>query len=131
MQRADTVAAGLNLITLILIGLLPFTTSLMVTHLTGSEVGAAVLIYGLNVLFASVALSLLLVYLGRERRLLVDDLADDILAAIVRARWIAIGVNVAAVAVALAVPLVAVGLYLLMTLLVLLVPLLRLRRRPA
>jgi uncharacterized membrane protein len=131
MQRADTVAAGLNLIILILIGLLPFTTSLMVTHLNGPEVGTAVLIYGLNVLVASVALSLLLVYLGRERWLLVDDLADDILAAIVRARWIAIGVNVAAVAVALALPLVAVGLYLLMTLLVLLVPLLRLRRRPA
>jgi uncharacterized membrane protein len=128
MQRADTVSAGLNLLILILIGLLPFTTSLMVTHLTGPDVETGVVIYGLNVLLASVALSLLLVYLGRERWLLVDDLADDDLAAMVRARWIAIGINVAALAVALLQPLVAVGLYLLMTLAALLVPLLQLRR---
>jgi uncharacterized membrane protein len=131
MQRADTVSAGLNLLALILIAVLPFTTSLMVTHLDGSDVGTAVLIYGVNVLLASMALSLLLVYLGRERWLLVDDLADDILMAIVRARWIAIGITLAAVAVALVLPLLAVGLYLFMTLLVLLVPLLHLRRRPA
>ena len=65
----------------------------------------------------------------RERWLLVDDPADDILWDIVRARWIAIGVNIAAIAVALALPLLAVGLYFLMTLLVLFVPLLHLRRR--
>lgn len=131
MQRADSASAGLNLLALLLIALLPFTTSLMVTHLAGDEVGPAVLIYGLNVLLSSAALSLLLVYLGRARWLLVDDVADDILSAIVRARWIAIAINVAAVTLAFALPLVAVGMYLLMTLLALVVPLLQLRRRPA
>jgi uncharacterized membrane protein len=129
MRHADSAAAGLDLLILILIALLPFTTSLMVTHLGGEEVGPAVLIYGLNVLLASAALSLLLVYLGRSRWLLVDDVADDILAAMVRARWIAIAINVVAVAMAFALPLVAVGMYLAVTLLVLLVPLWRLRRR--
>lgn len=131
MRQADSPSAGLNFLILILIALLPFTTSLMVTHLGGDEVGPAVLIYGLNVLLASAALSLLLVYLGRARWLLVDDVADDILAAIVRARWIAIAINLIAVVLAFALPLVAVGMYLVVTLLVLLVPLLQLRRRDA
>jgi uncharacterized membrane protein len=129
VKRADGTVAGLNLLVLLFVAILPFTTSLMVVNLSGDAVAGAVLVYGTNVLLASVALSSLLLYIGRERALLVDDLADDVLAAMVRARWIAIGVNVVALVIAFAAPLVAVGLYLVVTLLVLLLPLIGLRRR--
>jgi uncharacterized membrane protein len=129
LRRADGTAAGINLLVLLFVAVLPFTTSLMVVNLAGETVGQAVLLYGINVLVASVALSTLLLYLSRERSLLVDDLADDVLAAMVRARWIAIGVNAAALAVSFVAPFVAVALYLVMTLLILLLPLVGLRRR--
>lgn len=129
MRCADSPAAGINLLILLLIAVLPFTTSLMVTHLSGPDMGTAVFIYGLNVLLASLALSALLLYLGRERSILADDIHDDVLAGMVRSRWLAIVVNLVALAVAMAVPLAAVGLYLVVTLIVLLTPLVRLRRR--
>lgn len=129
LRRADGTVAGINLLVLLFVAVLPFTTSFMVVNLGGEAVGQAVLIYGVNVLVASVALSVLLLYLSREPSLLVDDLADDVLAAMVRARWIAIGVNAVALAVSLIAPFVAVALYLLMTLLILLLPLVGLRRR--
>ena len=133
MTRADTVAYGLNLLMLLFVAVLPFTTSLMVTHLTGSEVGIAVLFYGINVLIASLTLSLLIFYIAREPSLLVDDFADATLKWIVRQRWIAIGVALFAVALALVAPLVAVGLYLVETVLLLALPLVgmhRHRRQP-
>lgn len=129
MKRADGTVGGLNLLVLLFVAILPFTTSLMVVNLSGEAVAGAVVVYGANVLVASLALSSLLLYIGRERWLLVDDLADDVLAAMVRARWIAIGVNVVALATAFVAPMVAVGLYLVVTLLVLLLPLVGLRRR--
>jgi uncharacterized membrane protein len=129
MRSADAEVAGINLVVLLLVAVLPFTTSLMVVNLSTPAMGGAVLVYGINVLLASMALSVMLVYLGRERSLLVDDMADDHLALIVRARWIAIAVNLVAVAVAIAVPLLAVGLYVLMTMAIFVAPLLRVRRR--
>ena len=50
MQGSDTLAAGLNLLALLLIALLPFSTSLMVSNLSGPDTGVAVLVYGLNIL---------------------------------------------------------------------------------
>ena len=129
MAYADSPAAGINLLVLLLIAVLPFTTSLMVTHLSGPDMGTAVFIYGLNVLLASLALSALLLYLGRERSILADGVGDDVLAGMVRSRWVAIIVNLVALAVATAVPLAAVGLYLVVTLIILLIPLARLHRR--
>jgi len=129
MKSADAAVAGINLVVLLLVAVLPFTTSLMVVNLSTPAMGGAVLVYGLNVLLASMALSTMLVYLGRERSLLIDDMADDYLALIVRARWIAIAVNLVAVVIAVAVPLLAVVLYVLMTMTIFVAPLLRVRRR--
>ena len=119
---------GINLLVLLFIGVLPFTTSLMVRNLSGPDVEVAVLVYGINVLIASLLLSFLLVYIARDRRLVVDEVADDTLAAIARRRWAAIGVEVVAVLCALIVPLVAVSLYLLATVLLLIAPLVRMHR---
>ena len=86
------------------------------------------LIYGINVLIASLLLSFLLVYIARDRRLVGDEVADETLAAIARRRWAAIGIEVIAILCALIVPMVAVALYLAATLLLLIVRLIRLHR---
>jgi len=128
MKQGDAAVFGINLLVLLFIAVLPFTTSLMVANLTGPDVEVAVLIYGLNVLLASLLLSFLLVYISRDRRLVVDEVADETLAAIVHQRWIVIAVAIVAVATALIAPMVAVGLYLVATVLLLVAPLIRLRR---
>ena len=53
MRHADTLAYGIDLLMLLFVGVLPFSTNLLVTHLSGPDVEAAVVIYGVNVLLAS------------------------------------------------------------------------------
>ncbi len=129
MRHADYLAYGIDLLMLIFVGVLPFSTNLMVTHLSGADVEAAVIIYGINVLLASLTLSLLMFYIASERSLVLDGVADETLEAKVRQRWVVIGLNVAAIALAVVAPIAAVGVYLVMTLLALALPLVRLRRR--
>jgi TMEM175 potassium channel family protein len=129
MKRGDALAYAMNLLVLLFVAVLPFSTSVMVTHLDAPDVEIAVLLYGLNVLLASLMLSLLMFYVARESALLVDDIADESLRRLYRRRWAAIGVNVFALAMALVAPRVAVGLYLMTTALLLVVPLVHLRRR--
>ena len=135
MRRGDTVAYSLNLLLLLFVALLPFSTSLMVTHLDAPDVGMGVLFYGLNVLLASLTLSFLLFYVAREPGLAVDDIADERLERMYRQRWMVIALNILALIIAFIEPLFAVGLYLIMTALLLALPLLlglhRRRRRAA
>jgi len=129
MRQADGVSYGIDLLMLLFVGVLPFSTNLMVTHLSGPDVEAAVVIYGVNVLLASLTLSLLMFYIASERSLVVDGVADETLDAKVRQRWVVIALNVVAIAVAVVLPLAAVGLYLIITVLALALPLMQLRRR--
>ena len=129
MRHADALAYGIDLLMLLFVGVLPFSTNLMVTHLSGPDVTAAVVIYGVNVLLASLTLSLLMFYIASERSLVVDGVADETLEAKVRQRWIVIGLNVTAIAIAIILPLAAVGLYLITTLVALSLPVISLRRR--
>jgi len=128
MKRGDPVAYALNLLLLLFVGLLPFATDLMVMHLTGSDARIAVLIYGVDLLLASCVLSLLILYLAQEPGLLIGDVAEGTLRRVTGQRWTAIGVNVFAIAVALVAPRVAVGLYLVETTILLIIPLVGLRR---
>ncbi len=128
MKCGNAVAYVMNLLLLLFVGLLPFATSLMVTHLGAPGVKTAVLLYGLDVLFATLALSLLILYVAREPALLVDDIAEGTLNHVIRQRWVSIGVNLLALTMALVAPLVAVALYLLETTLLLIVPLLGMRK---
>ena len=129
MRQSDPLAYGIDLLLLLFVAVLPFSTSLMVTHLTGPDVEAAVVIYGLNVLLASLALSLLMFYIASERSLVLDGVADETLAAKVHQRWVLIGLNVAAIALAIVAPAAAIGVYVVMTFLGLALPLIHLRRR--
>jgi len=127
MKGGDTAAAGLNLLTLLFIALLPFATSLMVSNIGGPDERVAVLVYGINVLIASVMLTLLMAYLVRGRTLLQGDVADETVAALTRQRRISNGVWLIAVACAVIAPPVAIGLYVLATVLMLVSPFVRLR----
>jgi uncharacterized membrane protein len=129
MREADNISYGINLLMLLFVGVLPFSTNLMVTHLKGPDVSAAVIIYGVNLLLASGTLSLLMFYIASERSLVLDHVADETLEAKVRQRWAAIVLNIVAIGIALVLPLVAVGLYLVATLVGLVLPFVRLRRR--
>jgi uncharacterized membrane protein len=129
MRDADGLAYAINLLMLLLVGVLPFSTNLMVTHLSGPDVGPVVLIYGVNLLLASLMLSLLMFYVASERSLVLDTVADETLEARVRQRWTTIGLTLAALAVAVVLPRAAVGLFLIVTLVGLVLPLIRLRRR--
>jgi uncharacterized membrane protein len=122
MKRSDSLAAGINLLVLLFVAVLPFTTSLMVSHLSGPDVGVAVLIYGINGLSASLLLTFLMAHLVRERTLLVDGVADETLAAMTRQRQVSTGVWIVAVLCALVAPLVSVGLYVVATILMLVLP---------
>ncbi len=87
MKHGDAESFSLNLLLLLFVGLLPFSTALMVTHLNGADAEPAVLIYGVNLLLASIVLSLLIRYLAREPSLLVDVIAEGTLRRITRQRW--------------------------------------------
>ncbi len=128
MRSGDSVAYTLNLVLLLLVGLLPFATSLMVTHLTGADAGLATVVYGLDLLLASLVLSLLILYLADEPALLVDNIAEGTLKHVTRQRWASIGLNVVAIAVAFVAPQAAVALYLVVSTALLIIPLLGLRR---
>ena len=131
MKRGDGLVAEINLLFLLFVALLPFTTSVMVTHLRGPDIQAAVLIYGLNVLAASLMLTFLMSHLVRERWLLTDEVADETLAAMTRQRRISNLLWAAAVLSTLVAPLVAVALYGAATVASLVLPLVRFgRNRP-
>jgi len=113
----------LNLLALLFVSFLPFTTSLMAAN--GRDEGArlATMVFGINILIASLMLSLLAGYLARDRELVADEMAEEDLRAFVRGRWWAVGLLTVAVAVAAIEPVVAVGLYLASTLLFVVEPL--------
>jgi len=124
MRASDSLTYGTNLLLLLLVSLLPFTTSLMLAHLMQREdIPLAVSLYGFNVLLASVTLNLMLVHVAHTPGLVVDDEADDIIKATYRERWIPIALNVVALIASLFAPVVAVGLYLVQAIVLLVMPL--------
>ena len=86
MKRGDKLASAMNLLVLTFVAVLPISTSIMVTHLDASDIEVAVMLYGLNVLVASLMLSLLILYVSREPALLVNDIASERLRRLYRRR---------------------------------------------
>jgi uncharacterized membrane protein len=129
MKSGDSIVYGVNLLLLLFVATLPFSTRLMAVHLGTESVGAAVAIYGLNVLLASLTLSAMLFYVAREPALVVDRIADDRLRSMYRRRWVVLVLNLFALAMAFLAPSVAVGLYLVTTILMLALPMLALMKK--
>ena len=128
MKRGDAVSFRLNLVMLLFVSLLPFTTKLMVTHMTGPDARGAVTIYGLNLLVETLVLTGLMAYVARDRQLVVDDVADDRIRRAYRQRQVYLILGALAIIVGLVAPVVAVGFYVVLTVAFIIQPLMQVRR---
>ena len=129
MKRGDAVFFRLNLVMLLFVTLLPFTTQLMVAHTKSVDASAAVAIYGVNLFVAGSLITALLYYAAHDRHLVVDDVADDIVSRAYRQRRVYLILTALSVVVALFAPLVAVASYIILAVAFLIQPLVGLRRR--
>lgn len=129
ISQADGVLLGLNLVLLLAVSLLPFSTSLMATHLDDPGERVAVVLFGLDLLVAAVLVNAVLAYAAGTPGIPADDVAEDELRAFGRERRVAIAVQAAATVLAVFLPVVAVLVYLAVAVLLLLDPLWRARRR--
>ena len=129
MKQADAVSYRLNLVMLLFVSLLPFTTKLMVTHMSGPDARVAVAIYGLNLLVESLMLTGLMVYVARDHELVVNDVADDRIKRAYCQRQLFLVLGALTILVGLVAPVVAVGAYVIITIGFILEPLTRLARK--
>ena len=130
MKRGDAVTFRLNLLLLLFVSLLPFSTRLMVTHIEAADASAAVAIYGANLFVASGLVTALLYYAERNRHLVVGDVADDRVKRAYRQRRAYMLVTALAIIVALVAPVVAAGIYIVVAVAFLIQPLFGARRGP-
>ncbi len=128
MKQGDAISFRLNLVVLLFVSLLPFTTKIMVTHMRDTDARAAATIYGLNLLVASFMLTALMVYVARDSQLIVDNLADEKLSQAARHRRTALVLTAFAVIVALVAPNIAIGMYIIVAGMFIVDPLIRMRR---
>jgi uncharacterized membrane protein len=128
MKRGDDVSFRLNLVMLLFVSLLPFTTKLMVAHIGGADARSAVTLYGANLLVASLMLSGLLAYVARNGQLVIDGLADDRIRRVYHQRKVYLVLSAAAILVGIVAPLVAVGFYVVLTVAFIIQPLVQVRR---
>ena len=111
MKRGDAISFRLNLVVLLFVSLLPFSTKIMVTHMRGESARSGAMIYGLNVLIASTLLTLLMVYLERHHDLMGANIPEDRLGRATRQRRAALALNALAIFVAVIAPNIAIIMY--------------------
>ncbi len=128
-KAADQVMMGLNLVLLLFVSFLPFTTSLLANHLDDSAAHIAVVIFGLNLTLASLMVNVMFGYAGRTEGVAADDAADAELRAFDRQRRVAVLIQAVATVLGLLLPVVAVVVYLVISLLVLVDPIWRAERK--
>ena len=112
-----------NLLALLFVSIIPFAASLMGAPSEDEGTRVPTMVFGIDLLVASLMLSLLGRYLASNRDLLEDEVAEVDLRAFVRGRWWSVGILVVAVAVAAVSPQAAVVLHLACTILFIVEPL--------
>jgi uncharacterized membrane protein len=128
LAAADLELMGLNLLLLLFVSFLPFTTNLMATHLADPGQHLAVILFGANLTLAAMLLSALVRYAARAEGLAVDDLARAQLQAFEKERRASLALLLAASLLAVFLPVAAVVVFLLTSVLLLVQPLWRTRR---
>lgn len=127
LRATDQVLMGLNLVLLLLVSLLPFTTNLVATHLRDAGEQLAVVIFGLNLTLASIMVNVIFGYASRTPGL-ADRTADDELRTFARNRRIAVIVQAGATCLGLLLPAAAVVAYLAVSVMMLVDPIWRAAR---
>jgi uncharacterized membrane protein len=128
IARADPMLLRLNLVVLFTVSFLPFTTSVMATHVDGAGEDVAVALYGINLLIASLVLNAFIYYAARHAHLVSDEVADDELRAVERQRRTLIVVQAIATGIAIVLPELAIGAYLVISVGFIVAPLVQARR---
>jgi len=127
LRATDAVFLGLNLLLLLSVSFLPFTTDLLTKHLTDSGRQVAVVTFGLNLTLSMLVASTLASYALRA-----DDLtreADSVeLSWLERERWLGTGLMAAACALSAVFPKIAAIFYLGVAMLLIGRPIWRLHR---
>lgn len=105
------ITVRMTLVMLFFVSLLPFSTSLMATHLIGPGSRLAVFIYGLDLFLASFMLDRIMDYLVRRPDLLIDGFGDTDLRGMEHRRRYGIVLDGIGVLLALFLPRVAIAIY--------------------
>ena len=144
MKAADLALMRLNLMLLLFVSFLPFTTAIVATHLFASSFifthhatsGAslvaervAVVIFGLNLTLADLMVYLAIRHAGRSPDLAADDMAEGELQAFAGERRTALLLQAAAAVVGAFLPAIAVVFYLAVSVLYVVEPLWHIRIR--
>jgi uncharacterized membrane protein len=124
LKAADPDLMRLNLVLLLFVSFLPFTTAIAATHLFASNLSfhgltvsstaerVAVVLFGLNLTLAALMLYLMLRHAGRAPDVAADDLAEEELQAFAQQRRSAVLLQAGATIVGVFLPLLAVVFYL-------------------
>jgi uncharacterized membrane protein len=146
IQAADPDLMRLNLMLLLFVSFLPFTTAIAATHLFASNLSlheitvsssterVAVVVFGLNLTLAALMVYLMLRHAGRSPGLAAGDLAEAELQAFATERRSAVLLQAGATAVGVFLPLTAVVFYLALSVFLIVDPLRHMgvpARRPA
>jgi uncharacterized membrane protein len=129
MRRGDVVSFRLNLVLLLFVSLLPFSTHLMVAHMHGEDASVAVAVYGANLFMESAVITALMHHAARDRHLVVDDVDDARVNRAYRQRWAYLVATALAIIVAFIAPLAAVGIYIALAVAFLIQPLIGMWRK--
>lgn len=127
LKASDQVLLGLNLVLLLFVSLLPFTTSLMATHLGDTGEQIAVVVFGINLTLASLMVNVVFGYAARTEGL-ADREADEELRAFAKRRQVSVYVQAGATVLGLLAPTAAVVAYLAISMLMILDPIVRAAR---
>lgn len=146
IKAADPDLMRLNLMLLLFVSFLPFTTAIAATHLFASNLTfhevtvstpterVAVVVFGLNLTLAALMVYLMLRHAGRTPDVAADDLAEEELQAFAKERRSAMLLQASATVVGVFLPLTAAVFYLALSIFFFLDPLRHVRtrtRRPA
>jgi uncharacterized membrane protein len=141
LKAADPDLMRLNLILLLFVSFLPFTTAIAATHLFASNLSfhdltiastaerVAVVLFGLNLTLAGLMLYLILRHAGRAPDIAADDLAEEELQAFAQQRRSAMLLQASATIVGVFLPLLATVFYLALAIFYLIDPIRLARRR--
>jgi len=146
IKAADADLMRLNLMLLLFVSFLPFTTGVVATHLFASNLSfhevtiststerVAAVVFGLNLTLAALMIYLMLRHAGRTPGLAADDVAEEELQAFAKERRSAMLLQAAATVAGGFLPLAAVIFYLAVSVFFVIDPFRRMRvraRRPA
>jgi uncharacterized membrane protein len=129
LKQGDDISFRLNLVLLLFVSLLPFSTRLMISHIRAEDVRGAVTVYGVNLLLAQAMITALLYYATRNRQLLVDVVDDELIATAYRHRRLYLIVSALLIVAGLIIPIAALILYSALTVAFIVQPLFRSRRK--